>query len=253
MKLKFLTLQIDSDDYLIPNPENSTFPFRVSNIVSDFSFQTEFILNFFSRKLSLIKYQSDRFQFICIKGRKTPQKNIFISDTLKALEIEISFDESRYFKLYPFTNEYPLINKLLNPVPKEDDFNDFLFEMIKEGLDKSKKQNAQIPHEYLEEILLDFKLNRYKNEWIEKTKIFKEYQIKASFLCKINCNFFTLTLLIHKNNQELFKEEILKTLPSSLIYRWQFKDILIRDGKLIIIKGDSDRTILFEKKLEEIL
>jgi hypothetical protein len=253
MKLKFLSLQIESEDYLIPNSQNSEFPFRVANIVSDFSFQTEFIYNFIGRKLSLLKVETDNFQFISIRGRKKPKETIFIKEIFKALEIEIEFNENRYLELYPFENEYPLINKLLQPVLNENEFNEFLFEMITKGLNKAKKQDVPIPNKLIEEFLFDFKSDGYKNEWIEKTKTFKEYGLKAIFLCKMNCNYFTLTLIINKNKKEILKEEILKTLPSSLIFKWQFKDIFIIHNKIVVIKDDSEQTILFEKSLKDIL
>jgi hypothetical protein len=253
MKLKFLSLQIESEDYLIPNSQNSEFPFRVANIVSDFSFQTEFIYNFIGRKLSLLKVETDNFQFISIRGRKKPKETIFIKEIFKALEIEIQFNENKYLELYPFENEYPLTNKLLQPVLNENEFNEFLFEMIIKGLDKAKKQDAPIPNKLLEEILFAFKSDGYKNEWIEKTKTFREYGIKAFFQCKMNCNYFTLTLVIEKKNKELFKEEILKTLPSSLIFKGQFKDILIMNNNIVVIKDDLEQTVLFEKHLKDIL
>lgn len=253
MKLKYFALQIESDDYLIPNPEKSEFPFRVSNIVSDFSFHTEFIFNFFSRNLSLLKYETDNFQFIVIRGRKNPKDTIFVKEIFKALEIEIQFNENKYLELYPFENEYPLINKLLKPVLKENEFNEFLFEMIIDGLTKAENQDAPIPLKFLKEIALKFKLNGYVSEWIDKIKTFKEYGLKVSFSCRINCNYFSLTLVIDKNKKEIFREEILRTLPSSLIYQNQFKDVIIEEGILKIIKDDLQKSSLYEVKLFDII
>lgn len=252
MKLKYFALQIESDDYLIPNPEKSEFPFKVSNIVSDFSFHTEFIFNFFSRNLSLLKYETENFQFIVVRGRKNPKNTTFIKEIFKALEIEIHFNENKYLELYPFENEYPLI-KLLKPVLKEHEFNEFLFEMIIDGLTKAEKQDAPIPHRFLKEIALNFKLNGYLNEWIEKTKIFKEHGLKVSLSCRTNCNYFSLTLVIDKNKKEIFREEILRTLPSSLIYQNQFKDIIIEEGFLKIIKDDLQKSSLYQVKLSDII
>lgn len=242
MQIKFLYLALEGKDYDIENP----------CLVSDFDFQTGFMFDYFEKSLKANKFIADDFQFITIRGRKNPSKSVVLKEHFKSLEIEILFDEEKYFQLYPYENKYPL-EGLLKPVLKEKEFNNFLFKMVMEGLEKGKEQKAPIPFDFLINACLDFKLNGFKNEWLYKTKAFKEYGIKASLFCKLTCNYFSLELMIEENKKEVFRKEILKTLPSNLIYKPLFKDIIIEKGELIITSADLENPILYKMLLSKIL
>jgi hypothetical protein len=238
MKLKYLYLALEDVDYRYYN----------IHLTSDFDFQVHFLFNYFTREIAKLKFETKNFQFITIRGRKEPNLKIKLEENFKSLEVEIAFDENRYKELYPFENEYPL-KGCLKPILKETEFNNFAFEMLMQGLTKAKEQNASIPCEFLINTLLDFKSLGYKNEWIHKVKTFKDHFIKASLLCKLTCNCFSLELVIDKNKKEVFRKEILKTLPSALIYKYKFKDIIIENSILKVTTDDLDNPILFELNL----
>jgi len=251
MRIRSLYLAIEGDDYLTPNPPGSDFPFSVSHIVSDFDFQTGSFLNYFDRVLKKSKFQSEEFQFVTIRGRKKPSNKYLIKKHFKSLEVEIPFDEKKYKELYPFKNKYP-IKGLLSPILKEEEFNIFLFEMIMEGLLKSKKQEAPIPYDFLIETLSNFKLGGFNNEWIHKKKICKDYGVIAYLKCRLTSNYFSLELIIEKSKKEIYKKEVLRTLPNVIMYKDEFKDIQVVEGKLLIMKNTSEESILFSLDLSSL-
>lgn len=241
MKLNYIFIGLESDDYD-----------RIDKfLVSNFDFQAAFFYDYLSKNVKKMKFEVNSFQAIMIRGRKKPSSDLVFKEHLKALEIEIYFDQDRYNQLYPFTNSYPL-ERLMKPVLKENEFNAFLFEMMMEGLAKAKKLNAPIPIDFLMNTVLDFKINNYKNEWNFKSKTFKEFSMKVYLFCKLDCNCFTLELVVEKNNNEVFRKDILKTLPSAIMYKGEFKDILIENEILKITKDDYEKSVLYELPLREI-
>lgn len=241
MILKHFYLALDSNDF--PN----------SGTVSDFNFQTNFITQFVEKRLQKEKFETKNFNMIMLRAKKEPKENILVEDHYKCLTVEVQFDEKRYKELYPFVNDYPLKGELIKPVEKKGDFNDFLIGIIIQGLEKARTQKAEIPYQFLLDTTLDFKVQGYKNEWIHITRTFKEYNIKASLLCKLTVNYFSLELIIEKNKQEIFRKEIFRTLSNGTFYHDEFKDIKIVEGKLIVTRKSDLEPPLFEFPLSEII
>lgn len=252
MKLKYFFIGISEDDYLISNPVGSEYPYSVDTIVSDFDFQSNYFYNYVYSKLKDFKFEFGVFNTIMIRGRKKPDEKLVPKTHFKSLNIEVFFNEERYRELYPYKNEYPLDDRLLPPIEKEEAFHTFLFDMVMEGLEKGKQQKAPIPYDFLVNTVLDFKLNGFKNEWIHKAKTFKEHGIKATLFCKLTMNYFSLELIIEKDKKEVLRKEILKTKPSGLIYDYKFKDIIIDNGILKIMKDTYEPSYLYEIDLSEL-
>jgi len=246
MKIRHFYIGLSSDDY-IPKSPNET---SEKTIVSDFNFQTDYVTQFIEKHLRTLKFDADDFNMIFIKGRKKPKEYFFIEEHHKCLTIEIPFDENLYSTLYPFLNDYPLVN-LLKPLENKKGFNEFIQKFITTGLNKAKEQKAAIPTDQLIDAVLNFKDSGYKNEWIHKKKIFKEYKLTASLCCELTCNYFLLTLAIEKDKQEIFNQELLKTLPNATLYKDEFNDLIIEDKTLKILK--KDKSILAEIDIEKII
>jgi hypothetical protein len=235
MKLKYLYIALEDEDFQDDN----------LHLTSDFDFQVYSFFNYFNREIVKLKFESKKFEFITIRGRKKIPNNIILQEDFKSLEIEILFDLNRYKELYPFENEYPLTG-FLKPIIEENKFNDFVVEMIINGLTKVKKENELAPWDFLINMATDFKTLDYKNEWIHKTRTFKEHSIKTILMCKVTCNYFCLELIIEKNKREIFREEILKTAPSPFMFKHKFKDTLIEGNFLKVLSNDLDNPLLFE-------
>ena len=51
---------------------------------------------------------------------------------------------------------------------------------------------------------------------------------------------------MERGKDQLFKKEIFRTLPDALVYRRYFKDIEIRNDKLVVTKDMYENPVLFE-------
>ncbi|MEJ5052591.1 hypothetical protein WH221_22390 [Chryseobacterium culicis] len=253
MQLKHFYLALDENDYHIQSNDKSEKKYNNDKIVSDFNFQTDYFTHFIEMNLRKLKYETESYNMLLLRAKKKPSDFFSIEPEFKSLTIEVFFDENKYEKLYPFKNEYPLNGKLLKPIEDENLFHVFLFNIINEGLDKGKKLNAPIPYWQLKEIVLDFKNKNFQNEWMFKSKIFKDLNIKVSLYCRLTINYFTLEIIIEKNKIVVLKKEILRTLPSSIMYNHEFKDIIFESGKIKVMKDRFEPSTLYEVSLDSLI
>lgn len=79
-----------------------------------------------------------------------------------------------------------------------------------------------------------FRNKGYKNVWLFKRKNIDGVG-QVELICELDRNMFTLALAVKNRNIEIFKRDILKTKPSSIIYHHKFKDILVENGNIVII------------------
>ncbi len=251
MIIRNLYLGLNSDDYSIPSPPGSEFPFRVEKIVSDFSFQTDFFTLYLQWKLRNLKFKAAGFDTILIQGRSNPRGSPIIQEHFKTVVIEVPFDRKQYEELYPFENEYPL-QGTLKPIEREAEFHEFLFSMVMNGLTKARNQQAPIPFDFLTDSLQDFKKAGYKTEWVHCRKTIAEYDMKAHLLCRITCNYFALELVVEEQNCEIFRKEILRTRPSVIAYEDELRDIGIENDCLVVTRDAGDKSNLFKAKLADI-
>ena len=251
MTLQYFSIALDSDDYLIPNEPDSEFPFSVSSIVSDFSFQSFYLSEFIQKRLIRERFKANSYNQIIIRGRKKEGKRLVFKKHLNSLNIEIPFDEKKYKELYPYKNKYPLLS-LIKPVENDNLFSEFLISMVVEGMTKARDEKTEYLYDFIIDTTLDFKANGGKNEWVHQDKVFKAYDLKTILFCKLTANYFALEFLIEKNNKILFRKEILKTLPSEIQYGDEYKDVTIKDGKFIITKNIKKGSSLFTLPISEL-
>lgn len=240
MRLRFFDIALCSDDFLD------------TAIVSDFNFQTEYISDYVEKRLRQLKFETSNFQILVIRNRIQPKEHLVFKEHFKSLDIEILFNEKKYRELYPYQNKYPL-QGLLKPIEDEKAFSDFLISMVIDGMMKAKREKANCPYDFIINTVLDFKGNGCVNEWIQRTKSFKQFGIKVILFCRLTVNYFSLELIIEKGNQELFRKVILKTLPSEIQYSDEFKDIEIRGSTLFVINGIDGASPLFTLPLGELV
>src|SRR3569833_357112 len=184
---------------LMSNPDDLSTP---KAFKSDFGFRNRFIGNYLTRKLKELKPVSLNFSRIALIASKSPIKENEVLESF--LRVSVSFDRSKYESLL------------------KEELPDFFIAMYKEGIMKAS-QTHEIPAEFLLVRLEEFKANNYLNEWEFKSKSFKELGLKATLICKMTMDFFSLTLVLTKKSEVIFTEEILNTLPDEIIYHWQFK------------------------------
>ncbi len=248
MQLKHFYISLDESDFYI----SDKVPYEVDSIVADFNFQTDYFTHFVEMAMRKLKFDADEFNMIIIRPRKTPAKLYYIENAYKAITIEVDFEEDKHRSIYPHKNTYPLGDKLLKPLSQEDKFHQFLFKLTMEALNKAYVQDAPIPSKDLEEIVLSFREKKFINEWVFKKKQFKKNGITASLQCQLTINYFALNLLIEKENKKNFNSEIFRSLPNSIIYKDEFKDIVIESNILKVIKNSNSSEVLYKISLDKI-
>lgn len=197
---------------LVEYSNEVTYPFRD---------QSRCICNYLERQIKRLKFKTNGFKRICIKGKLSPDNDCFINSS-NVLTVEVCFDEDKYKTL------------------SEDKLNDYFIDMLHEGFKKCKKQ-FDIPLVELTSHIEQFCLNEYVNEWIFKTKQIKDYGIKCILKCNLTLSAFHLNLLIYKGKNLILEKEILSTEPDEIVFVPLFKDFKMEKGKLVVIDkfGDS--------------
>jgi hypothetical protein len=245
MKIRHLYTGLDSDDFLEKSKPGSEFPMTVNDdgIVSDFNFQTDFYSSFIERSLRKLKFETENFNLIMIRGRKNPKADYYIQEHFKSLTIEIPFDFYAYREIYSFKNEYPLGDKLLKPIIDQDKFSSFLTKFINIGLNKAEEQNAPIPVQELRKYINEFSDLEFENKWVYKKKNFRDSKISMILTAKLSCNSFIMNLEIKAAKTVIYDGIICKTLPSSFFYKNIIKDITL-EGNVVTISSDTDQILL---------
>jgi hypothetical protein len=179
----------------------------------DFEFQSRFIGNFLKRQLRLSAFEPKDFKRLLIYGCVNELNNNKTFNSF--LCVSIPFNNVRYDSL------------------AKDELPNFFIEMYKEGILKGQ-QTHELPVDFLFRELEKFKNTKYINEWEFKSKTLKKIGIKATLFCKMTMEAFTLSLVICKKKEVIYKKEILSTFPDETCYHYQFKDIVFENNKIMV-------------------
>ena len=179
-----------------------------------FSFRCRFIGNYLRRQVKLSKFEPKGYHRISINACQLtiPENKIF---------------ESWLCVYIPFNKDY------YNSLTKEE-LPDFFLKMYREGIIKAQ-QTHELPMQFLLDKLIELKQNNYKNEWEFKSRTFKELGVKATLLCKMTMDNFSLSLILSRKTEVVFRREILNALPDETIYNFQFKDIILENNEIKVI------------------
>jgi len=198
---------------------------------STFDFQTRSLCNYLERKIKPLKFKTTGFKRICIILSNYPSANCEVNSS-NVLSVEVYFD----------INQYKTLNK--------EGLNDFFVPLLIKGLQKCK-QEYDIPLKEILQYIEDFRNINYLNQWVYKKCQFKNYNIKCQLVCKLTIDYFHLVLEIEKFKKQIFKKEILKTLPDEIIFSHQFQDIKEENNHLIIF--DRNGGTLYKLDLDKLL
>jgi hypothetical protein len=184
------------------------------SIVTKFGFQTRYICNFIERHLKREKFNAEDYSKICVQGQKLPDGKCHIVSE-NALVSEVQFDRDRYENL------------------QGEEYHEFFLGMLERGLNKCQSLFS-IPRSALHSAIEEFRSCGYKNHW-EHKKTRLNNGLAAILSCDLTMNEFVLTLSIHKGNEILFEQPILKTKPDEIIFEHQFKDMKQSDDELVVV------------------
>ena len=196
----------------------------------DFLLHTRFISNYFSKAIRKSKFETDgSFNMISIDGSSQIASPKIVPMT--ALKISLEFNKERYAQI------------------RGTDNCDYYLEMLEKGFKQADKFKP-VPLDILLGIILEFKKNNCKNEWLHKKKRFREHDLEVILTCEFTTNYFKLRATINQlsTKKELIEEAVITTEPDEVLFGKMFKDILINDNNVIITDSSDTARILINKK-----
>jgi hypothetical protein len=184
------------------------------DIAPDFEFQNRFIGNYLtriSRIAGVVTVGYNRIALIAKVGQIRPP---FVED--KFLNVELLFDQASYERA------------------RKEELPGFFYEMYLSGIELAKNVPT-FPYSILKSGLEEFRRNEYRNEWKAKSKTFREINATASLHCRMTIDYFALFLEIRREDQILFRDEILHTLPDEIFFSGEFEDIRFENRQISVL------------------
>ncbi len=203
MELRYIGLMLNVDEY--PRIYRSAFLFR-----------ERYIGNFLGRRVKPLKFKTEKYNALIMNGQHTPAERCSIVPE-KSLSAPVYFDQVRYDSLGP--NEH----------------HEFFLGMYIEGIEKANR-DFPIPYDVLMQSIEDFRQGGYKNEWVDKRKLHRPLGLHATLLCYMDTNRFQLTLLLERKGKTIYREPILTTLPDEIMYKGDFKELVVEGTKILIME-----------------
>lgn len=199
-------------------------PFR-----DKFNLSVKFINHYISKKVRLLKIETnDSISMINIEPF-IGEAGICSLKGEKALNVTVEFDKDLYLKL--------------NEIEK----NDYYLKLINQGYSYiSKSKNIDLTE--LFSISEQLKKENFINEWRHKKKKFKDQNLEIELICKFSTSSFILILIASDtiSKEVLLNDVLIKTLPDEVCFVRLFKDIIIKDNKLIITEFQNRPKFIFD-------
>ena len=221
MTLYYIHLGLDYDDYI-----------QTNNILRyEFQQRTNFIDDYFSKKIRKLKFKTDgTFNMISISPTEFEIKsNSIVPENV--LEVNLPFEPKKYEK-----------------IKGTEDCNYYL-ELLENGFKKASELKT-IPLDNLLSLIVEFRNDGCKNQWIHKKKRSKESDIEVILICDFTTNYFQLWLTVNEisTKKELINEVIIRTKTGNSIHEKMFKNILIDDDDIIITDNSDSPRIAINKQ-----
>ncbi len=201
MILRKIYLYLDPDEF----PKEVAIPF---------GFRSRYACNFLERRLKPLRFHSAGFNRIIIQGSAL-QTSVKIVKGSNAISSPVLFQIDHYEKL------------------NNDDRHEFYLSMIERGLNTVSLHHP-IPTPELTKAIDLFRNFGYKNEWTHQTKYYREDGLRASLLCRLTPDSFSLTLNVTQGREIIFENTILETKPDELIFADQFKSLERHKDSIIV-------------------
>ncbi|MBF0598289.1 hypothetical protein [Faecalibacter rhinopitheci] len=218
MTLRYILLGLDYDTYIKNDNE-----LRIQ-----FQYHTRFISNYLSKAIRKYKFDTNGiFNMISIALLPDNKKEKTKITATNVLETYLPFDENRYEQI------------------KGTEDCSYYLELLEQGF-KKVSEFKSIPLDTLLSLIVEFKKDGCKNEWLHKKKRFKEKDLEVVLTCEFTTNYFQLITSINQisTKKELVKGIAIKTKPDEIHFDKMFKDILIDDNFIIITDASDSARVL---------
>jgi hypothetical protein len=208
MLLKHIYLYLNLDEF----PDELATPF---------GFQTRYVCNFLERRLAELRFHADGFSKICVQGKRALDESCPILSE-KAAVPGVVIDQAHYAELSP------------------DGYHEFFLGMLTDGLHKCARHHA-IPLGSLLETMEKFRRGDYRNQWTHVTKTLRPSGLRATLLCSLDSQRFSLVLHLSRKGQVVYDRQILVTKPDEIIFAHRFKQ-LIQGGDTLSVLDKFGRS-----------
>ena len=204
-------IQISPNELFEQVTENTYTNKNPFSIEAIFNWRASALIDFIWRGLKKYDLKSENFNNIFIHLCKNPSYNYEIFEGI--ITYDVLFDEKKYRSFKQ---------------SQEKEIQDFIIDNMMKGIDELNKLRNDIPKDILFRIIEGFRSNNYQLKWIHKTKNISIN--KKKFICNLECtenmDCFILEYVVYdETSADVFKKEILQTIPSSTFYIYELRKI----------------------------
>ena len=189
---------------------------------SDFGFRSRYLCNFVRRQVAPLRFQTEGFRSIAVQGCREPSELCSIEGE-KVAVAPVRFDQQEYESL------------------AQGEHHEFFISMLSSGFEKCSRC-YEIPLKELQSAIEEFRLGGYKNEWVHQSKLLRGSGLRATLLCSMDSERFTLRLRLERKGNIIFEEQILETEPDEIMFVHQFKEVVLKDKKVVVNDKFGDPT-----------
>lgn len=214
MKLRYLNLTIDRF--------NEQYYSDEKRFAYHFTSNCRFIANYLSKAIRKYKIENS-IGITMLSVTLTPDENhIKINEGDCVLKVFLHFTKKD-------------MERLLLLKRYEERFDAYLA-LYERGYEYARMQGYEIGQDTLMSLHHDFRENDYKNEWLWKKKLFREFDLYVFLQCAFTTIDFTLSIevLNAKKNVVKLKKTLLRTYPDEICYDKDFRHIIINENQIII-------------------
>jgi hypothetical protein len=181
-----------------------------------FSFETRSLCNFVQRHARTLKIETVGFNQIVVHDDPfsvgEPRTKLVAE---KSLSVPFRFDAGRYLRTDQQRKQ------------------EYFVEILRQGL-LSANDFHRLPLEGLLQRVDDYVHTGYQNQWVHATKRIGAKGEIAELCCNLSMDNFTLTLRVHRKGAESMTLPVLVTKPDEICYHYQFKDLVLVEGDLVV-------------------
>lgn len=198
--------------------DNLTFPKEFCSI---FWYNTEFINNWISKNVRKLKISTDGFNRIIVfvtKNESSYKTCTYLST--ERLQIKTHWTDQDIEKYLATSNEHERIMIYLNT--------------LKEGLVRASK-HYEIHIDKLLGLLDEFERIGCKNEWLLRSMILKEWNVRLKFTCQLTTSDFRLLLTLYDKKKNVISQKVVFCIyPDKTFWGHNIRKVVIEENKLYI-------------------
>ena len=193
-----------------------------------FLLQSRALCHFLQRKVKPIKFKSDGFNRLVVKGTKKKVEPFINSSNV--LSVRVPFKEEAY-----------------RSSESTEDLNEFYIEMLKEGMNLGDALSP-LPIKAINEGIREFRESGYSTSWSTPRRRQRERALIAFLECQLSINSFELYLVIERKKEQIYRDKILVTDPDEIAFHYRFKDIVFGNDTLTVTSKTSEPLLTMNLK-----